>query len=257
MKLSDRDTKLIILILIALIIVVPYLLVIKPYNEKIETATTTIKNLTERSIYLSQLDVNRTAYLNDIDLLNAKRDELIKDFATGVRQENSLMFIRNAEIDFIKKDKDIHTYPFISNIDFTDVVRTPISQDEYNEDGTVKEKGLTAENMSMTVDYVCKYDDIKALVEYLINNKEKMTLSAFSLQNSNEKGYVEGVFVLNQYAITGEGRELPAAEIPQMNHGNSDPFDENDVIAAIRKGEDVSAEPEDGGRDNDGDDDED
>ena len=34
MKISDRDKKLIVIIIIAIVIAGPYLLLIKPYNEK-------------------------------------------------------------------------------------------------------------------------------------------------------------------------------------------------------------------------------
>ena len=39
------------------------------------------------------------------------------------------------------------------------------------------------------------------------------------MEQNEDNGTIEGEFYLNQYAITGEGRELEAAKIPSIDHG--------------------------------------
>ena len=39
-----------------------------------------------------------------------------------------------------------------------------------------------------------------------------------------ENGNIEGIFILNQYAVTGEGRELAPAVIPTVPHGVDNVF---------------------------------
>lgn len=240
MKLSDRDTKLIVILLIVLVIVLPYLLVVKKYDTKSETIQNNIKSLEERRNYLSQLDIHRQEYLNNIALLEAERTKLIQDYACGIEQENTLMFIRNAELKYLKEDGDPLGASWIGSIDFADIIDTPISENSVDEEGNVVE-GLTAHQYTTTIGYSTSYDSIKAFVDYIIGNAEKMNISALSIKKDKEVGYVTGALVLNQYAITGEGREFKPLEMPKLNHpGNADPFasfvtDEGDNAQAIEE----------------------
>jgi hypothetical protein len=52
-----------------------------------------------------------------------------------------------------------------------------------------------------------------------MSNKNKMVITSLSADQSDENGVITGVFVLNQYAVSGEGRELEPAKIPSMDHG--------------------------------------
>ncbi|MCQ2517358.1 MAG: hypothetical protein MJ119_01225 [Lachnospiraceae bacterium] len=224
MKLSDRDTKLIVILLIVLVIVLPYLLVVRKYDTKSEEIQTNIKALEERRNYLSQLDIHRQEYLDNIALLETERTKLIQDYACGIEQENTLMFIRNAELKYMKEDGDPLGASWIGSIDFEDIIDIPISEDSVDEEGNIVE-GLTAHQYTTTIGYSTSYDSIKAFVDYILGNAEKMNVSALSIKKDSEVGYVTGALVLNQYAITGEGREFKPLEMPKLNHpGNPDPF---------------------------------
>ena len=59
MKLSDRDLKLLVILLIAVVIACPIIFVIRPYNSKINDTQAHIDQLKERQSFLAKLNENR------------------------------------------------------------------------------------------------------------------------------------------------------------------------------------------------------
>ena len=61
-------------------------------------------------------------------------------------------------------------------------------------------------------------------MDYILTYDERMVVSAIDIAYDDKTGTVGGMFVLDQFAITTDGRELPAAVIPAMEHGNESVF---------------------------------
>lgn len=214
MKISDREKKIIVVIIIVAVIVLPILLVIKPYKEKQEAIDKEIADLTERYEYLLELEANRPTYEKEIEDYNGMRDTIINGYAEGIRQENVIMFLRGLE-------KKIPV--FMETLSFTGNTITPISAGVTQEDGTVT-GAIDAVKTQTSVSYECEYEDIKTFLQLILNNSDRMVVSAVDISYDSATGKVSGMFVLDQFAITGEGRELEAADIPAMNHGNESIF---------------------------------
>jgi len=97
MKLSDRDLKLLVLLLIAVVIACPILFVLRPYNTKIQETEASIAQLKERQSFLAKLNENRQFYNDSIVLLTEERTKIINNYATGLGDENVVMFLANME----------------------------------------------------------------------------------------------------------------------------------------------------------------
>ena len=69
MKLSDRDLKLLVIFLLAVVIALPIIFVLRPYNKKIEEVNAHITELKERQSFLAKLNENRQFYNDSIALL--------------------------------------------------------------------------------------------------------------------------------------------------------------------------------------------
>lgn len=214
MKISNRDKKILVIILIVAVIALPYVLLIKPTQEKEVALDGEIVTLTERYNYLDGLNQQREFYLSEIDRLTAERDVIIGDFAEGIRQENVIMFLRKLELDIPVK---MTTMSFSSN------TITPISAGVTGEDGSVT-GAIDGLQTQTTVAYNCKYEDVKEFLAFILNSDERMVVSNIGINYDESTGTVNGSFALNQYAITGEGRELAPAVIPAMPHGNESIF---------------------------------
>ena len=159
MKISDRDFKLIMIVIIAVVIALPIVFVIRPTKEKIDTVTADIATLSERQSYLSQLDANRSFYLDSIELLNKERNKLIEGYAEGIKGENSIMFLANTERDIPIKMKAIA---------FVEEEPTTISEGYTDENGEYVE-GLAAITQTATVAYLDKYENVESVLSYIKN----------------------------------------------------------------------------------------
>jgi len=214
MKLSDRDLKLLVLLLLVAVIVCPIFFLIRPFNEKIESTNQHISQLKEREAFLAKLDANRAFYNSSIALLDEERTKIISNYANGVRDENTVMFLADTE----KKIPIAMT-----TLAFSQSEPTIITEASVGPDGSIVD-GLSAVTSFSTVSYVASYDSLKEFLGFIMGNKNKMVITSLSADQSDENGVITGSFVLNQYAISGEGRELEPAKIPTMDHGVDNMF---------------------------------
>lgn len=210
MKISDRDKLLILILILACVIGLPIYFLIVPSSKQIKAYEAEFESLGERYEYLKGLYENKAFYESEITSLTAKRDSLISDYAPGIRQENIIMFLRAIELSENPIEMKIET--------FNSYNRTKITDDYTNAEGEVVQ-GLTALNTSTTVSYVAEYEDVKVLLDYIFKENKKMNISSISMQIDPQTNQLKGIFVLDQYAITGEGRELESCFIPEVEHG--------------------------------------
>lgn len=243
MKISDRDKKLILFVLLAAIIALPIVFFIKPKKEDITALDNELVSLNERYIYLKALYEKKPFYESEIERLSKERDEIIKGFAQGIKQENTIMFLRNIEL----------TFPItMSSEQFSDYAYTPVAEGSYNENGEL-EGDLTAMQSDVVVAYACDYDQFKNLLSYIFNYKDKMAISSISALYNVQTGQLEGTFALSQYAIIGSGRSVSSVDIPTLKRGENDaifyPFDlfveeEEEVEEVVTETEEEAEEAE-------------
>ena len=214
MKLSDRDLKLLVIFLLAIVIALPIIFILRPYSKKIDEVEANIATLKERQAFLAKLNENRQFYFDSIALLADERAKIVQDYAQGLRDENTVMFLANTE-------KQIPIA--MRTLSFAQTEPTKIS-DSYTDATGEYVEGLTAYTSYSTVEYVTTYESMKDFLSYIMSNKERMVVTSISADQQDEDGMITGVFVLSQYAVSGEGRELDAAKIPAMDHGVDNVF---------------------------------
>lgn len=218
MKISDRDKKIIVIIFIALVVALPYLLLIKPTNEKITGVEGEIATLQTRYDELKVMEEQRGFYESEIVRMNKESDDIISNYAPGIRQENTIMFLRGLEFSIPVS---------MSTLSFSGNAVTPILTGTTDENGNVT-GAINAISSQTSVGYTCEYQNIKDFLAYILaneeENKERAVVSTVTIGYDDATGKVSGTFVLNQYAVTGDGRELAPADIPAMPHGNESIF---------------------------------
>lgn len=214
MKLSDRDLKLLVIFLMAVVIACPILFILRPYNKKIEAVNNHISELQERQSFLAKLNENRQFYNDSIALLDTERSKIVENYAKGLRDENTVIFLANVE----------RQIPIaMTALSFSNGEPMVITEAHIDENGEMVD-GLTAMTSFSTVGYTTTYDGFKSFLGYIMNNKDKMVISNVSADQSDEDGTITGSFVLSQYAVSGEGRALEPAKIPAMDHGTDNIF---------------------------------
>ncbi|MCR5129138.1 MAG: hypothetical protein K6B69_13680 [Lachnospiraceae bacterium] len=240
-NLSDRDAKIIMLLLIVAVIALPYVFYSKNTREDIKTQEAKNTQLEERYLQLQKMNENRQWYLDETARLDKERNNMIAKFPADVRSENYTMFLLNMEynsqvksLDEMQKimdDEELqrpgmigidgnHTV-FIDSVAYGSKDILPISEDGSDENlmGIVNTSAVT---------YFCYYDGLKYLIKYLngyydattedgIPDRDPLIYKSFDMAYNAESGVIEGSITLDQYAISGivegEERVLPPAEI--------------------------------------------
>ena len=234
-NLSDRDTKLILGMLIACIIILPYVFYSK--DAKADTEIQQAKNvqLQQRYDELQRMNEHREEYIAETKRLDEKRDAIIASFPADVREDKTTMILHNMEQDsIILRDKnmdeigeeglpegmDLAMYGIYGNtllwFDSTgygknDII--PISE----EDTPESIKGVV--NMS-ALTFQCFYDGLKWMLQEVMDEEDPMIYRTVQVEYDASIGQFAGSMALEQYAIQGPGRELGAVQITPDNYGH-------------------------------------
>ena len=214
MKLSNRDKKIILIIVIALIVALPYLFVIKPTNENKAAVESEIADLQTRYDELKVLNDQRKTFEDGIVNMNKEMDEVMLGYAEDIKKENTIMFLRGIELN---------TPLFMKTVSFAGTVVTPLNPGTVDTEGNVvgKSDGLKSQ---VAISYVGSYEAVKQVLAYVAGLDDRMVISSIDIVYDSNTGLHTGNMILDQYAITGDGRELEAAQVPAMPHGNESIF---------------------------------
>lgn len=225
-NLSDRDAKIIMILLIVAVIALPYVFYSKETREDTEIQKAKNIQLEERYAQLQKMNENREWYLAETERLDKERDLLIASFPADVRPENYTMFLLNMEYNSqlnaldemakIAEDEELQR-PGMEGIDgnstvFVDTVAygtndfVPISEPDAEEE-------LQGIVNSSTITYFGYYSGIKYILDYIMNYDDPMIYKAIDMTYDSDTGVITGSITLDQYAISGLGRELAPAEI--------------------------------------------
>lgn len=214
MKISDRDKKIIMFIILLAIILLPIFLFIRPKNQSIKDLDTELVTLNERYDYLKDLYSKKDFYEAETLAFMEKREALIDGYAQGIKQENTILFLRDIELE----------YPILMATEgFGGYEKTRVTDGYVDENGNVV-GDLTAVVSNTTVSFNCEYDQIVRFLDSVFGNKDKMTVPSINFAYDNA-GHFVGNFVLREYAFEGSGRGVDSRLVPGMERGgNETPF---------------------------------
>jgi len=216
MKMSDRDIKLLAIVLFLIIIIAPIFFILRPYKTRIEEVEAHISKLQERQSFLAKLNENRQFYFDSIDLLTKERTKIIADYAEGLRDENTVMFLANTE----------RQIPFaMTALSFADGDSTIISESTVDANGEYVE-GLVARTSLTSVQFTADYEPTKDFLKYILDRNKRTVVTTFNMDQNEDTGKIEGELIIAHYAVSGEGRVLEDAKIPTIVHGTDRIFGE-------------------------------
>ena len=227
--LSDRESKIILVLLIVAIIALPYVLYTKGLREDTEVIKGDNLALQARLEELQEMNKNRDFYVAETERMKKERDELIASFPAEVNQENYTMFLQYLEYNSIIKAEeqmaalledeeddevegdetprfgysgiDGNTTVLIKTVGYGENDYIPIS-DEGAADG------LTGVINDSTLVFTCYQEGAKYILDYILNYADPMIYKSVTLEFDEETGQLEGNMLVEQYAIAGQGRTL-------------------------------------------------
>ena len=234
-NLSDRDTKLILGMLIICVILLPYLFYSKDTREQTEIEKAKNIQLQERLSQLQAMNEHRDEYIAETKRLDAKRDEIIASFPADIIPENTTMFLHNMEQDsLILRDDNMdkiaedglpegmdlsmlglygNTIVWFDSVGYGINDILPISEEDTEDSikGVVNMTSLTFE---------CFYDGLKYMLKEMLDNSDPMIYRSLAVEYDEETTQLTGSMSLEQYAIMGPGRSIEQQQTTPDNYGH-------------------------------------
>lgn len=231
--LSDRDSKIILILLIIAVVVLPYVLYTKNLREDTEVIKGENIELQARLEELQEMNKNRDFYIAETKRMQEERDALIASFPAEINQENYTMFLQYLEINsIIKAEEDMlalledeeeegeETPAFgysgiegnstflIGTVGYNDNEYVAISDEESGGDlmGVINDSSIA---------FKCYYDGFRYMLDYILNYEDPMIYKMLDVEYDPDTGELEGEIVLEQWAIAGNGRKLDPVPVYQ------------------------------------------
>lgn len=237
MKLSERDKKLLMILVIVIIVCVPYFFVIQPAMDKMTTLESEISSLKSDIKYRENLALSAKDYEDAAAKYAVAEADLISRFPSDLLQEASLLFIHNTE-----QIVPISLYQVAFGDDVAAQVTSAAEEQAINEveaaTGDVTQDQVIADNTQTTnvgsglmgiqtqtrFAYDSGYKEFKDFLKYIMDYNDRMVITELEASYSGEMELVTGTFTLNQYALKGEGRNKVQYLEPNMIQGTTNVF---------------------------------
>lgn len=221
MKISDRDIKILYVLLAIAIIACSYFFGFRKLTETNKELDVEIGQLKSRYTTLNTMKANAKKYSDDTVVYNDEYDKILKKYDTGYSQEYSILFVKELEdkVDTwlsqagLAQTENIYSFGDVTSSNPDAESGTEVYSSDYEGYRTV-----------LTLSYQTSYDNFKNLINYINNYKYKCTIDTMSMSYNANSDVVSGSLVVSQYAITGEDREFNNVNISGVLNGTGNIF---------------------------------
>ncbi len=233
--MSARDKKLLVYLGALLIIAASYFIVGKPFLDKIDTLTQEKTQLEATLREKQEAYNNQEKYKSGIEDARNEIDEIIARFPGDNTDEKSIMFIHKAENDIpiwvskiqfaeetqnlvsggeVQSASDVEAQQLEENIEAAEgnTISDSESTSESVETGQSSKsmlEGLISRDTELGIEFTSKYDEFKEFLAHIRDYEDRIVIKDIEVSYDHPAGLVRGTMVLSQYAVLGEGRELP------------------------------------------------
>lgn len=189
--MSKTNIKVIISLLCILIAGATYMYMVKPNKEAKDTADYECETLRTKLADLQEKNKHRDEYIEKTEQYYADFDEVVKDFPAALDNEVTVMFIKGIEDNFNQEF-------LVGNAGL------PVPSEFYTLGGA--SGNYQCYTRTVPISYTGNYDNVKEFIEYIMNYKYRMNISAISIAYDAEKDIATGSINMNQYCVTGGDR---------------------------------------------------
>lgn len=212
MQISDRDKKLIYIMLIAMIILLPYFFFIKDKRVETDDIKATNEDLQKEYDELTAMKTQCLAedWEGQTVAMTQEVKDIVNEFPADIDQSNYTMFLLNTEYSSVTATGDLEYPIWIKGIAYGDNVTSDISSEDAdtgykaisNESGLVFE---VAGNDLMDIEDAQhkSYNTLKYMMRYILDYKDPMTITSMDLEFDENTGNIAGEFNLMQFAVVG------------------------------------------------------
>ena len=238
LEISDRDKKLIMIVVAAGIIAASYLLGYQKFADMRVQYQTEATKLHSVQKDLIEKTKNRTKYENDTANYKKIYNSVFANYSSSTNQDDQL--------DFLNKVEKI-TGAWVKGVTFSDAAnvytfgKVRSSNPSNTSGGNGYKTDLKGYKTTLTISYQAKYSQWKQMIDYINNYYSKNSIESISMSYNVEDGLVTGTASIATYAIVGSERKhvSPTFSLPvgTDNIFNSSVFDSTRIDVADNNGD--------------------
>ncbi|HKL80576.1 MAG TPA: hypothetical protein VJ888_09110 [Mobilitalea sp.] len=204
-KISDREIKLLLVVLILAILLGTYQLGYQKFHKKTLSLKSENMNMLigKNELLLKQL--NGKKILVDTEELKFKTDRILAKFPSSLTQEKSIMLITYlSQLSGMKiysisfRDTSMFYSP---NTVSESSVNIEVAIPDHAEAGLKQGFNLKGYKTEVTFNYQTTYSGLKKCISQISNSEERMNISNLSAAFDNATGNLTGMMTLQMYAI--------------------------------------------------------
>ncbi len=194
--LSNSDKRLLFLAGAVLILVAAYFLVFSTCNTKASEIESENETLQAQLTELQNMAARVTTVQAETEEMNAEREAIIATYPAGVTVESSI--------------KRILGYEETTGVLFSDVSFNLGNAIEASSSDGEETGGVYGYYASLTLRYEAGYDQIKDLLNHVLSEEERTTISSISMSYNSDSSTISGTMVINLYYMVGTDTEYEA-----------------------------------------------
>ncbi len=214
MKLGNKEKNLIKGLIGIVLAVLVWMFVASPIKEKKEALAAENETLKVTKDEYEAVNAQKAKYEEGMTALQAEREELLKDYPSGMLREDEIMYWANME----RANTGQLALSAIAMDGFSEVI---VGEPPTEEEGATQ---LHLFRAPVNYTYKSTYDGLKSMVDYVFAQNDKKSIEAVNASFNPETGNIEGTMNMNMYYMIGTGKDHTPATIPSVPTGVSNVF---------------------------------
>ncbi len=215
LKISERDKKLLVVVLAVLIIALAYFFGFQNLSDQVDTLSTKKTTLETTQRDLKEKNNNKQKYVNDTMNYLKQYDNLLDRYAAGSTQPNSIDFFNKTESVTGTWVRSLALSPTTVLYKFGQVSSSNVNGSSSYSSNLVGYKSL------ISIAYEGDYSQWKNFIKYVNTYANKSTIESLSASYNESTGTVSGAASIALYSIEGGDRKFtePSFDV-QTGTGN-------------------------------------
>jgi len=218
MSLSNSNKMVLAIMAIGIVFLAYYFIPYKSLVNKETLIRTEVSTLqTEYNSLVLELQ-KKDEYIAGTEAAKVELDRLAGLLPQNLPQENTIALVYDMEQTL--------------GIEITSFTMTDEVVDKSYEDPTNLENSEYGIKASLTTQVTCTYDQLKELLNYVNNNKNRMVLTDLTLVSNIASGDITTSIILSSYGLRLFGRENVEASLGEFDYGKNSIFEPYDAYSA-------------------------
>lgn len=202
LKISERDKKLLIVVMAVLIMALAYFFGYSNLSSQVDTLSTKKANLEVTKKDLKEKNNNKQKYITDTDKLSKAYAVLMDKYDSGSSQPNTIEFFNKTEDVTGTWVKSLALSPKTSIYKFGQIASS-------NTNGkSTYSSNYVGYKTSINITYEGNYEQWKHFIKYINTYASKCTIDSLAASYGESTGTVSGTAVISLYSIEGGDRKF-------------------------------------------------